>query len=48
MLHNALQMYMINDIARFAAPSQPEKLEVNLYPPFASVLQNDVQGQLAA
>ncbi|KAL8750958.1 MAG: hypothetical protein Q9184_006232 [Pyrenodesmia sp. 2 TL-2023] len=28
---------------RFAAPSQPEKLENGLYPVFGSILQNDVQ-----
>lgn len=28
---------------RYAAPSQPEKLEKALYPPFAGVLQDDVQ-----
>jgi exportin-2 (importin alpha re-exporter) len=31
-------------LVRYAAPSQPEKLENDLYPPFAGVLQNDVQG----
>ena len=31
---------------RYAAPSHPEKLENDLYPPFASILQNDVQGKL--
>ncbi|KAI9832557.1 MAG: hypothetical protein M1819_004347 [Sarea resinae] len=30
-------------LVRFAAPSQPEKLENTLYGPFASILQNDVQ-----
>ena len=30
---------------RFAAPSQANKLENALYEPFASVLQNDVQGE---
>lgn len=33
------------DRARFAAPSQPEKLENGLYPVFGSILQNDVQGR---
>ena len=32
------------DFTRFAAPSQPDKVETLLYPPFASVLQNEVQG----
>lgn len=31
---------------RFAAPSQPEKLETSLYPPFASILQNEVSGMV--
>lgn len=31
---------------RFAAPSQPEKLENGLYPIFLSILQNDVQGNM--
>jgi exportin-2 (importin alpha re-exporter) len=30
-------------LVRYAAPSHPEKLENDLYPPFASVLHNDVQ-----
>ncbi|RDW70293.1 Cse1-domain-containing protein [Coleophoma crateriformis] len=29
-------------VIRFTAPSQPEKLEQDLYPPFAGVLQQDV------
>lgn len=32
------------DCVRFAAPSQPEKLETGLYAVFGSILQNDVQG----
>jgi exportin-2 (importin alpha re-exporter) len=32
-------------LVRYAAPSQPEKLENDLYPPFAGILQNDVQGK---
>jgi exportin-2 (importin alpha re-exporter) len=32
-------------LVRYAAPSQPEKLESDLYPPFAGILQNDVQGR---
>jgi exportin-2 (importin alpha re-exporter) len=31
-------------LVRYSAPSQPEKLENELYPPFAGILQNDVQG----
>ena len=34
-------------LVRYAALSQPEKLETDLYPPFARVLQNDVQGRRA-
>jgi exportin-2 (importin alpha re-exporter) len=30
---------------RFAAPSNAEKLEADLYPPFAGVLSNDIQGK---
>lgn len=30
-------------LVRYSAPSQPEKLENELYPPFAGILQNDVQ-----
>ncbi|GMG49179.1 unnamed protein product [Aspergillus oryzae var. brunneus] len=30
---------------RFAAPANPDKLEQALYPPFAGVLQGDVQGK---
>lgn len=33
-------------LVRFSASSQPEKLETDLYAPFASILQNDVQGML--
>jgi exportin-2 (importin alpha re-exporter) len=33
----------IGALIRFAAPSQPEKLETALYEPFAYILQNDVQ-----
>ncbi|KAF2423205.1 putative chromosome segregation protein Cse1 [Tothia fuscella] len=33
----------IGALVRFAAPSQPEKLENALYDPFAAILQNDVQ-----
>lgn len=33
-------------LVRYAAPSQPEKLETDLYPPFASILSNDVQGKI--
>lgn len=32
-------------LIRYAAPSQPEKLENDLYTPFAGILQNDVQGK---
>lgn len=34
------------DIASFASPPNPDKLETALYPTFASILQNDVQGTL--
>ncbi|KAI9049173.1 hypothetical protein LZ554_007020 [Drepanopeziza brunnea f. sp. 'monogermtubi'] len=30
-------------LVRFSAPSQPEKLENDMYTPFAGVLQNDIQ-----
>ncbi|KAF8851156.1 Cse1-domain-containing protein [Acephala macrosclerotiorum] len=30
-------------LVRYTAPSQPEKLENDLYPPFAGILHNDVQ-----
>jgi exportin-2 (importin alpha re-exporter) len=33
----------IGALIRFAAPTQPEKLETTLYDPFAYILQNDVQ-----
>ncbi|KAI9822267.1 MAG: importin-alpha export receptor [Thelocarpon impressellum] len=33
----------IGALIRFAAPSQPEKLEKSLYEPFATVLQQDIQ-----
>jgi exportin-2 (importin alpha re-exporter) len=33
----------IGALVRFAAPSQPEKLETALYDPFAAILQSDVQ-----
>ncbi|KAL9128218.1 MAG: hypothetical protein Q9217_003064 [Psora testacea] len=33
----------IGAFIRFTAPSQPEKIESGLYPPFATVLQTDVQ-----
>lgn len=33
---------------RFAAPANPDKLEQALYPPFAGVLQGDVQGNRVA
>lgn len=33
-------------LVRYAAPSRPEKLEKDLYPPFAGILQNDVQGKI--
>lgn len=32
-------------LVRYAAPAYPEKLENALYPPFASILSNDVQGE---
>ncbi|KAA6407194.1 MAG: chromosome segregation Cse1 [Lasallia pustulata] len=32
----------LGTLIRFAAPSQPEKLEARLYSPFASILQNEV------
>ena len=32
-------------LVRYSAPSQPEKLETDLYPPFSGILQNDVQGE---
>lgn len=32
-------------LVRYSAPSQPEKLENDLYPPFAGILHNDVQGK---
>jgi exportin-2 (importin alpha re-exporter) len=32
-------------LVRYAAPAQPEKLENDLYPPFAGILHNDVQGK---
>lgn len=35
---------MLTMIYRFGARSQPSKLESSLYPPFATILQNDVQG----
>jgi exportin-2 (importin alpha re-exporter) len=31
-------------VVRYSAPSQPEKLENDLYAPFAGILANDVQG----
>lgn len=34
------------NLRRFAAPSQPEKLEARLYSPFASILQNEVSGMV--
>ena len=40
--------YVTDGVSRFAAPSQPEKLEVDLYPPFATILQHDVQGRSTA
>lgn len=33
----------IGALIKFVAPTQPEKLEHDLYSPFASILQNDVQ-----
>lgn len=33
-------------LVRYSAPSIPEKLEELLYPPFAGVLSNDVQGKI--
>ena len=33
------------EFSRFAAPSQPEKLEIALYTPFAFILQSDVSGK---
>ncbi|KAF2146096.1 uncharacterized protein K452DRAFT_263646 [Aplosporella prunicola CBS 121167] len=33
----------IGALIKFAAPSQPERLETALYEPFAQILQNDVQ-----
>ncbi len=36
---------IIFDAVRYAAPSQPEKLEQALYQPFAGVLHNDVDGK---
>ena len=35
----------IGALIRFSAPSQPEKLETTLYPPFAAILQNEIQGK---
>jgi exportin-2 (importin alpha re-exporter) len=32
-------------LVRYSAPSQPEKLENDLYPPFAGILQTEVQGE---
>jgi exportin-2 (importin alpha re-exporter) len=32
-------------LVRYSAAAQPEKLENDLYAPFAGVLQNDVQGE---
>ena len=37
----------ITDLDRFAAPAQPGKLDAEFYGPFATVLQNDIQGTLA-
>ncbi len=37
----------IGALVRYGAPSQPEKLENDLYPPFAGILQSDVQGKHA-
>lgn len=34
----------MTDFIRFGAPSQPNKLETDLYTPLATILQNDVQG----
>lgn len=34
----------IGALVRYGTPSQPEKLENDLYTPFAGILQNDVQG----
>lgn len=33
-------------LVRYSAPSQPETLENDLYPPFAGILHNDVQGEM--
>jgi hypothetical protein len=33
---------------RYTAPAQPEKLENDLYAPFAGILHNDVQGEFIA
>lgn len=36
--------WALTEELRFAVPSQPEKLETELYAPLAAILQNDVQG----
>ena len=35
----------IGALIRFSAPSQPEKFETTLYPPFAAILENEIQGK---
>ena len=44
LLFELSQLTQILTSIRFAAPSQPERFENDLYPPFAAILQNDVQG----
>jgi hypothetical protein len=39
-----IKKFVVNR-TRYAAPSQPEKLEQALYQPFAGVLHNDVDGK---
>jgi hypothetical protein len=44
-----LKIFCTDGIAkedRYSAPSQPQKLENDLYTPFAGILQNDVQGEI--
>jgi hypothetical protein len=35
---------LTNHFHSFAAPSQPDKLEQVLYPPFAAILGGDISG----